>query len=35
MTPEDGLQALRHCTLCEHRCGVDRLAGQTGVCRMT
>lgn len=21
--------------LCEHRCGVDRLAGQTGVCRMT
>ncbi len=35
MNPEDGLQALHHCTLCEHRCGVDRLAGQTGVCRMT
>lgn len=24
-----------HCTLCEHRCGVNRLAGQTGICRMT
>jgi pyruvate formate lyase activating enzyme len=23
------------CTLCEHRCGVDRLVGETGVCRMT
>ncbi len=23
------------CTLCEHRCGVDRLAGETGVCRVT
>ena len=23
------------CTLCEHQCGVDRLAGDTGVCRVT
>ena len=35
MNPEDYLHPLTHCTLCEHRCGVDRLAGQTGVCRMT
>ena len=35
MNPEDYLHPLAHCTLCEHRCGVDRLAGQTGVCRMT
>ena len=35
MNPEDYLHPLKHCTLCEHRCGVDRLAGQTGVCRMT
>ncbi|MEJ2363143.1 MAG: radical SAM protein, partial [Deltaproteobacteria bacterium] len=25
---------LRECTLCEHRCGVDRLSGKLGVCRM-
>ena len=35
MNPQDDLHPLTHCTLCEHRCGVDRLAGQTGVCRMT
>ena len=35
MKPEDYLSLLTHCTLCEHRCGVDRLVGQTGVCRMT
>lgn len=35
MNPEDYLHPLTHCILCEHRCGVDRLAGQTGVCRMT
>ena len=35
MNPEDYLQPLTKCILCEHRCGVDRLAGQTGVCRMT
>jgi pyruvate formate lyase activating enzyme len=26
---------LECCTLCEHRCGVNRLAGETGVCRTT
>ena len=26
---------LRECTLCEHRCGVDRLAGELGVCRVS
>ena len=35
MSQEDYLQAITHCTLCEHRCGVNRLAGQTGICRMT
>jgi putative pyruvate formate lyase activating enzyme len=25
---------LSHCDLCPHRCGVDRLAGERGVCRM-
>jgi len=25
---------LAHCELCPHRCGVDRLAGERGVCRM-
>jgi pyruvate formate lyase activating enzyme len=25
---------LRECTLCEHRCGVDRVAGELGVCHM-
>ncbi len=35
MNPQDDLHPLTHCTLCEHRCGVNRLAGQTGVCRMT
>jgi pyruvate formate lyase activating enzyme len=35
MNQEDYLQLLTHCTLCEHRCGVNRLEGQTGICRMT
>jgi len=35
MNQEDYLQPLIHCTLCEHRCGVNRLEGQTGICRMT
>jgi uncharacterized Fe-S radical SAM superfamily protein PflX len=35
MSTQDYLNPLAHCTLCEHRCGADRLAGQTGVCRMT
>ena len=26
---------LRECVLCEHRCGVDRLAGELGVCRVS
>ena len=34
MNPLGDLRSLHCCTLCEHRCGVDRLAGQTGVCRM-
>lgn len=29
------LTDLQECRLCEHRCGVDRLSGETGVCRMT
>ena len=24
---------LRHCDLCPHECGVDRIAGETGLCR--
>lgn len=26
---------LRSCQICEHRCGVDRLAGERGECRLT
>lgn len=29
------LEELRKCELCEWRCGVNRLAGERGVCRMT
>lgn len=29
------LSELSNCQLCEHRCGVNRLKGQMGVCRMT
>ena len=29
------LQELSNCQLCEHRCGVNRLEGEVGVCRMT
>jgi pyruvate formate lyase activating enzyme len=29
------LKELENCELCEHRCGVNRLAGETGVCRVT
>ena len=35
MNQEDYLQPLTHCDLCEHRCGVNRLEGETGICRMT
>jgi pyruvate formate lyase activating enzyme len=29
------LAELKACQLCEHRCGVNRLEGETGVCRVT
>jgi len=29
------LRDLESCELCEHRCGVNRLKGETGICRMT
>lgn len=29
------LKELEKCTLCEHKCGVNRLQGQRGVCKMT
>lgn len=35
MNTHDYLYPLTNCTLCEHRCGVNRLAGRTGICRMT
>ena len=35
MTDVDFLKALESCELCEHRCGVNRLLGETGVCRVT
>jgi pyruvate-formate lyase-activating enzyme len=35
MNQEDYLHPLTHCTMCEHRCGVNRLEGETGICRMT
>jgi uncharacterized Fe-S radical SAM superfamily protein PflX len=35
MNQEDYLHPLAHCTLCGHRCGVNRLEGETGICRMT
>jgi pyruvate formate lyase activating enzyme len=31
----DYLKDLLKCELCEHRCGVNRLAGEAGVCRVT
>ena len=30
-----GLEELDNCQLCEHRCGVNRLEGEKGVCGMT
>jgi pyruvate formate lyase activating enzyme len=35
MKNADYLKPLADCILCEHRCRVNRLKGQTGVCRMT
>ncbi len=34
-TVRDFTRELQSCSLCEHRCRVDRTAGKTGVCRMT
>jgi putative pyruvate formate lyase activating enzyme len=30
---ERAMSALKHCDLCPRRCGIDRLAGETGYCR--
>ena len=35
MKKTDDLEELKKCVLCEHRCGVNRAAGETGVCRVT
>jgi len=29
------LASLENCELCEHRCGINRLEGETGVCKVT
>lgn len=34
MKDNDFLKDLEKCELCEHRCGVNRLEGETGVCRI-
>jgi pyruvate formate lyase activating enzyme len=31
----ESLSDLENCELCEHRCGINRLKGETGVCRVT
>jgi len=35
MEESDFLKDLENCELCEHKCGVNRLKGEMGVCRMT
>jgi pyruvate formate lyase activating enzyme len=35
MGERDYFEDLSKCELCEHRCKVNRLAGETGVCRVT
>jgi len=35
MREPDFFRDLRRCELCEHRCRVNRLEGETGVCRVT
>ena len=35
MEESDFLKDLEKCELCEHRCGVNRLEGEMGVCRIT
>jgi len=34
MQKADFLSELKKCELCEHKCGANRLEGETGVCRM-
>ncbi len=34
MAAADYLKLLKKCELCEHRCRVNRLAGETGICRV-
>ena len=35
MEESDFLKDFKKCELCEHKCGVNRLEGEMGVCRMT
>lgn len=35
MAAQDYLEELANCELCEHYCRVNRLAGETGICRVT
>ena len=35
MSEPQFLKDLKNCELCEHRCRVNRLEGETGVCRVT
>ena len=35
MTEHTFLKDLKKCELCEHGCGVNRLKGESGVCKMT
>jgi len=35
MEESDFLKDLEKCELCEHKCGVNRLEREMGVCRMT
>ena len=35
MTEHAFLKDLKKCELCEHRCGVNRMKGETGVCKVT
>jgi pyruvate formate lyase activating enzyme len=35
MAELDYLKDLENCELCEHKCKINRLAGETGVCRIT
>ncbi len=35
MTEQEFLKELEKCELCEHRCKVNRLGGETGICRVS